>query len=248
MFLKQAKSNFELERIDVANSCPASWEAMSGDDRARNCSQCDRMVYNISGLSRTEASELIANREGRMCIRLHRRPDGTVITSDCPKGLRAYRMKVVRYASSVLAAVLGLFSVNYSQRMPTLGDSQGMRSESTIGVARIEGTIKDLQGMVVPEAKITITTESGKTLVRKADSKGRFSITSFAMERGKNQIKIEAFGFNPYRDSFTIGRRESIDYQVVLDVGSFIGVVVVKGEGMIDAKKSDISTTIRVDN
>src|SRR5690606_9443077 len=141
----------------VAKPCPAAWEAMAGDDRVRNCGQCDRMVYNISGLSRSEAADLIANREGRTCVRLHRRSDGTVLTNDCPRGLKAYRMRVAKYAGSVLAAIIGLFTVGQAQRQ-TIGDSQGIRSESTSGVARIEGTVKDLNGEPIPDAKITVTT------------------------------------------------------------------------------------------
>src|SRR5690606_33635952 len=120
----QPGKEFDLDRIDVAKPCPAAWEAMAGDDRVRNCGQCDRMVYNISGLSRREAADLIANREGRTCVRLHRRSDGTVLTNDCPKGLKAYRMRVAKYAGSVLAAIIGLFTVGQAQRQ-TIGDSQG---------------------------------------------------------------------------------------------------------------------------
>jgi hypothetical protein len=247
MFTKPATSHFDLDRIDVAKPCPAAWEAMSGDYRARNCGQCDRIVYNISGLSRREASDLIANREGRMCVRLHRRSDGTVLTNDCPKGLRAYRLRVAKYAGSVLAAIIGLFTVGLAQRQAR-GDSQGIRSESTLGVARIEGTVKDFNGEPIPDAKVTVTTANGKTIVRRTDRRGRFSLVSFALESGENRLTITAYGFNPFRDDFTIGRRESIDFPVLLDIGSFIGVVVVRGEPLIDPKKSSNSTTIRVDN
>lgn len=247
MSRRSTNSNFNLEHINVASPCPASWEAMSGDDRSRNCAQCDRSVYNIAGLSRKEASDLIQNREGRMCVRLHRRSDGTVITSDCPKGLRAYRLRVAKYAGAVLATILGFFSVGQAQRQPR-GDSQGVRSESALGVARIEGTVKDLNGEPIPDAKITVTTANSKTLVRKTDRRGRFSLVSFALETGENRITIEAPGFTPFRDDFTIRRRESIDYPVFLEVGYVIGVVVVRPEPLIDPRKSGISTTIRIDN
>lgn len=217
---------------------------MSGDDRSRLCGQCNRTVYNISGLSRAEASNLIENREGRMCIRLHRRPDGTVISNDCPKGLRAYRIRVAKYASSAFAAVLGLFSMGNAQRPPTVGDSQGIRSETTLGLPRIEGTITDTTGMAISDATITVTTSTGKVIVRKTDRRGRFSLMSFALGTGKNKLKIEALGFSPFHDNFTILRNESIDHPVILDVG-FVGVVVVRSEPLIDPKKSGVSTTVR---
>lgn len=146
-----------------------------------------------------------------------------------------------------MAAFLGLFSVGYAQRHPT-GDSQGIRSETTLNVARIEGTVKDANGEVIPDAKVTITTANGKSIVRKTDRRGHFSIASFAMESGENHLKIEAVGFYPFRDTFTIRRNESIDYPVYLEVSTFIGVVVVRGEPLIDPKKSGISTTIRMND
>ncbi|HMQ03757.1 MAG TPA: carboxypeptidase-like regulatory domain-containing protein [Pyrinomonadaceae bacterium] len=247
MFTEPASANFDLDRIDVAKHCPALWEAMSGDDRVRNCSQCDRMVYNIAGLSRREASDLIANRGSRLCIRLHRRADGTVMTNDCPKGLRAYRLRVAKCAGSVLAAILGLFTVGQAQRQPG-GDSQGTRSESSVNVARIEGIVRDPAGAVIPNATVTVTTANGKTLQRKTDRRGRFSLTSFALERGLNKLRIEAPHFYPFQDEFTIRRRETIDYPVILEVGTFIGVVVVRSEPLIDPKKSSNSTTIRIND
>lgn len=62
---------------------------MTGDERARFCGSCHKNVYDISQMTRDEAYNLIAKKEGNLCLRLHRRPDGTVITSDCPVGIAA---------------------------------------------------------------------------------------------------------------------------------------------------------------
>jgi hypothetical protein len=59
-------------------------DEMPGDDRARSCSACSLLVYNIAAMTSDEAASLIAGREGRVCARLFRRADGTVITADCP--------------------------------------------------------------------------------------------------------------------------------------------------------------------
>lgn len=76
----------------------------------RFCGQCNLHVYNLSAMSEREAEELILAREGRLCVRLFKRADGTVITEDCPRGLEKVRqrMKVVLGAAAgMLAAVLG---------------------------------------------------------------------------------------------------------------------------------------------
>ena len=57
---------------------------MSGDDRVRFCGDCKLNVYNLAGMTRREATELIEGNEGRLCVRFFRRKDGTFVTRDCP--------------------------------------------------------------------------------------------------------------------------------------------------------------------
>lgn len=99
------KQGIDLDLIQIASPCHVSWEAMTGDERTRFCASCKLHVYNVSEMSREEAEAFIASREGRACLRLFRRPDGTVLTRDCPVGLRGLRQ---RFARSV-AAIAGLF-------------------------------------------------------------------------------------------------------------------------------------------
>ena len=72
-----------LDDIRIATPCDASWDEMPGDDRVRSCSACSRSVYNIAAMTSAEVAALIAGREGRVCGRIFRRADGTVLTSDC---------------------------------------------------------------------------------------------------------------------------------------------------------------------
>ena len=71
-----------LEVIDIARPCPADWDAMRGDDQVRFCKHCSLNVYNLSAMTRAQAERLVAEREGRLCIRMYRRLDGTVVTAD----------------------------------------------------------------------------------------------------------------------------------------------------------------------
>jgi hypothetical protein len=77
-----------LESVRVASPCPASWDKMEGDDRARFCLTCHKNVYNLSEMSRQEAEALILEKEGNLCVRFYQRADGTVMTTNCPVGLR----------------------------------------------------------------------------------------------------------------------------------------------------------------
>jgi hypothetical protein len=90
-----------LNNLRIATPCRASWDAMQGDDRIRFCDSCSKQVYNISGLTADAAVALIRESEGRLCVRLYRRKDGTVLTADCPLGLRyALRRRLVRLATA----------------------------------------------------------------------------------------------------------------------------------------------------
>lgn len=82
-----------LDRLDVESPCPADWERMRGDDRARFCGQCRQHVYDLSAMTRAEALTLIARNHGSLCVRLRRRPDGRVVTADCRERLRAARRR-----------------------------------------------------------------------------------------------------------------------------------------------------------
>src|SRR5260221_9648151 len=77
-----------LDRIQIAKPCDAEWDDMKGDLHVRRCGDCKLDVYNISALSRTEAASLIRERDGRVCIRMYMRHDGTLITRECDDIIR----------------------------------------------------------------------------------------------------------------------------------------------------------------
>jgi hypothetical protein len=95
-----------LETVRIANPCNVPWGAMAGDDRVRFCDRCQLNVYNLSAMTRQEAEDLLRRREGRTCLRLFRRADGTVLTRDCPVGLRAARRRLDRAARLLLGGAL----------------------------------------------------------------------------------------------------------------------------------------------
>ena len=73
------KTNDLLANLKVASPCQARWSDMTGDDRARFCGQCQKHVYNFSGLSSDEIVALIRDRQGRLCARFYQRADGTML-------------------------------------------------------------------------------------------------------------------------------------------------------------------------
>jgi hypothetical protein len=84
---------------------------MTGTDRVRLCASCQLHVYNLSAMPREEAEELIEQTEGRLCIRLYLRHDGTMLTQDCPIGLQTVRRWLVRFVA--LAATIFLLALGW---------------------------------------------------------------------------------------------------------------------------------------
>lgn len=112
-----------LEDLRVASPCDASWDEMVGDDKVRFCGLCQKNVYNLASFTRAEAVALVREREGSLCARLARRADGTVLTSDCPRGVRRRRFR--RFTA--LAAGAGLLATGFGLLFggTTMGVMQG---------------------------------------------------------------------------------------------------------------------------
>lgn len=148
-----------LESLRIASPCHASWEQMTGDDRVRHCSECNLNVYNLSAMPRREAEELVQRSESRLCIRMYKRTDGTVLTEDCPVGLRALQLAARRRMRAVMAAtitivsgILGLGATNLASR------SEGNRPDaaSSMDTARTQVLMGDTTG-VEPPAEVPVT-------------------------------------------------------------------------------------------
>ena len=117
-----------LTNIKIASPCSANWNEMIGDERRRFCGECKLNVYNLSGMSQTEAENLLLNSEGRLCVRFYKRADGTVLTKDCPVGWQAIRQRVSKmataFASLFFTVLSGISLANYfapSNEQRTMG-------------------------------------------------------------------------------------------------------------------------------
>jgi hypothetical protein len=120
---------------------------MIGSERVRFCGQCSLNVYNLSNMTRAEAEHLIARTEGRMCVKFYRRRDGSIITKDCPVGLRAVGRRVSYIAKAVVSLVLGLFAgLGVHEAFSNIA---GFESGRTMGVMALNVN-PPIQGAMVP--------------------------------------------------------------------------------------------------
>lgn len=105
-----ARFKSTLNNVRIAAPCSADWDNMFGNERVRFCEQCQLNVYNLSEMSEAEAQRLIGQTEGRLCGRFYRRKDGSIITQNCPVGLRAIKRRLSRVATAVASSVLGFIA------------------------------------------------------------------------------------------------------------------------------------------
>jgi len=99
-------------KIQPASPCPASWEDMRGNDRVRFCETCKKNVYNFSSLTGEEAFQLLNENEGRLCAKLFRRWDGSILTSDCPRRRRIRLAQIgagIGFGAATLAAMAAVY-------------------------------------------------------------------------------------------------------------------------------------------
>jgi len=95
---------------------------MEGDERVRFCALCRKQVYNIAAMTSAEAEALIQELGENLCALLYRRADGTVLTADCPVGVKvAVLRRLRRLAACAAMLVGGVFSAGSSARAATSG-------------------------------------------------------------------------------------------------------------------------------
>ena len=98
-----------LEDVRIASPCSVAWGAMKGDERVRFCGQCRKNVYHLSGMTREDAEALLRIHQGDLCVQIYQRADGTVLTQDCPVGLRALRARMAKRLAWLLScAAMGI--------------------------------------------------------------------------------------------------------------------------------------------
>lgn len=102
------KFSSPLNNVKIASPCSQDWNAMIGNERKRYCGECKLNVYNLSGMTETEAENLLQNSEGRLCVRFFRRADGSVLTQDCPVGWRAVKLRATKMATAFASLIFGL--------------------------------------------------------------------------------------------------------------------------------------------
>lgn len=240
--------SFDIDSLRVAKPCPVGWDTMKGDERKRRCDMCELSVYNVSEMTEAEIRKLIANPTERICARIYRRADGTVITRDCPVGLRAYRKRIVKFTGAALSMIIGMFSTGYGQ----VEQKTGKKNETQISAdnkresAAIKGLLVDQNGAVMPGWKIELKPAGQKKGIKqKTDDNGEFSFSS--LKPGKYVLEVpKPGGFKRIREDIDLGEGKEVTINLLLKFSGTVTVGII-GEPLIDFKKVG-GTTVEKDN
>ncbi len=156
-----------IDRIEIPVPCTVSWDGMKGDETVRHCGECKQNVYNLASFTRSEALQLLTARSGRVCLRIFRRPDGTVLTSDCRERLRAARRRGVFVFAGVLmivvwaqicAQVVGWMSLRRFMRGPVMGEAPAISEVAPLPNERMglraPITPRPMMGEPMPEREL----------------------------------------------------------------------------------------------
>ncbi len=232
----------KLDRLTIPKPCSSDWKMMLGDEKKRFCSECNKYVYDISKLTRTQAEALVASKQGQLCARLTRQPDGKVITEDMRPGVQLLGRRASPIASAVITAILGLnsgalaySSAHPSEPVPThsygeRGDKE--RADPQNPLASLSGTIQDPSGAVIPNCNITlknlITGDEQKTT---SSESGEYRF--FLIEPGRYTLIAAAQGFSVFtleEIALVAGEERRIDVSMDLLMATMGGAIVAQPE------------------
>jgi hypothetical protein len=230
---------FNVNTLRIATPCPMSWDQMAGDDRARHCLKCGLDVFSISEMTSMQVAELVRRTDGRFCAKLYRRSDGTVLTKDCPVGVRTRRQRIARMATAALATVLSAFSFSVAQK-----DSKDKIDAAKLhplvtaekgDVLSLVGTVMDPNGAVVPGVKLILRERSKNIEIKTgSDADGMYS---FPLKvSGIYELIAEAPGFKRQRVEnirVEIGSKTELNIELSID-GKTVLIGVVAAEPLIE--------------
>lgn len=147
-----------INSISIATPCPADWNKMEGDNRMRFCGQCKLNVYNLSAMTVEEGAALIQKTSGRLCVQLYRRADGTVLTQDCPVGIRHRIVKMwVRGTALVASLFIGILHAKEKKTIECERpiDGQHWKGEAQIRIGGMIASKREMGDMVIETSTST---------------------------------------------------------------------------------------------
>src|SRR5262245_2420756 len=230
----------KLDQLHVVSPCSTGWDRMSGDEKKRFCSECNKFVYDFSQMTRRQVEAIVSVHRGRMCARITRRPDGSLVTLEAPPVDPIVARRASPVVNATLAAILGLsvpasaLNVDVSAAQLIVrseADGKSARTPFGGGEAVVGGTVVDPQGAFIPNAVVKLISDAGAELETKTSTEGEFTFAR--VPYGAYIMLVEAQGFythvnsnvivdTPYDTRFEVTMKEN---RKLVTLGGAIGIV-----------------------
>jgi|SRR5450432_2241878 Carboxypeptidase regulatory-like domain len=188
----------------------------------------------------SEVEQLVANREGRLCGRFYQRPDGTMLSQNCPVGFRAKVRRFSRVAGAALSAAMSAgLAAAQTIPQPSAPLVQIEGNESAVGVR-----VVDSEGAVIQNAEVSLLDQkSHKQTEMKTDATGKSTLSHLAP--GSYVLKIHSRGFKIYSKNVTIKGAQSQNLEVTLEVGEMMMGVLVSTDQDVEPAIASLPNQIR---
>jgi hypothetical protein len=222
-----------INDIRVASPCPMPWDAMAGNQQVRHCSECKLNVYNLSAMTEIEIQRLLSMQrsEQRVCVRFYRRADGTMLTQDCPRGLKRLAKRVSKLGAAFFSVLVSMNCATAKTIMvgaTTAGaDTAGsktrpqacQRVQAQEKSANILVVVTDPDGAVVPGARIALVDSAGKTRF-KGKTDGAGTLMKSDLPPGDYTLKVSVQGFKEYSDVLHLADSKNVKAHLKLSLAS----------------------------
>jgi hypothetical protein len=192
-----------FDQLQIASSCKADWQTMSGGDQKRYCAECNKFVYDFSRLTPGQIEALVAGSRRGLCARLTRDEYGALITLEPTPAASSSSRRISTAASAVISVLVSLSStglalppihLNGPAAVQTHQDDSQTKAETGNATATLTVTVTDPAGAMIPNASaILINRETGESNTKASDENGQIRFTQ--LSAGIYLIRIEASGF-----------------------------------------------------
>src|SRR5262245_34175612 len=153
-------------------------------------------------MTRRHGEAMVSIHRGRMCARITRRPDGSLLTLETPPAHPIVARRASPVVNATLVAILGLnapanaINVDASAaRLITHADADGKGAKTPYGggEAVVGGMVVDPQGAVISNAVVKLISDAGAELETKTSGEGEFRFAQ--VPYGAYIMLVEAEGF-----------------------------------------------------
>jgi len=179
-------------------------------------------------MTKDEIRALLARTEGRICGRLYRRADGTLMTSDCPSGLQVLRQRMSRLATAVIAAMFSVAAfASETYVVQKHGSNVKLEIERSVSPqqAVLTGVVRDEIATPFPGVTVMLRNEGTKReIIAVTDANGAFTLGG--LSDGIYRLEVTLAGFKPaVVEHFRLKQNEITRARVALLTDAIVPVI-----------------------